>query len=70
MAKVYAAFKSEDFLNMVPSSLPPPNDQLPVSVANICEWTYNCDPAPVGPDIHANFAGYSLIADTLAAELP
>jgi len=68
MADVYAAFESDDFTTMVPSSLPPPNDQLPVSVANLCAWTYNCDPA--GPDIHANFAGYNLIADTLAAELP
>lgn len=70
MANVYAAFDSDEFTIMVPSSLPAPNDQLPVSVANICDLTYNCDPAPVGPDIHANFAGYSLIADTLAAELP
>ncbi len=68
MANVYAAFDSDEFTVMVPSSLPAPNDQLPVSVANICDLTYNCDPA--GPDIHANFAGYSLIADTLAAELP
>jgi len=67
---VYAAFESDDFVTMVQSSLPAPNDQLPVNVANLCEWTYNCDPAPVGPDVHANFAGYSLIAETLAAELP
>jgi hypothetical protein len=70
MANVYAAFESDDFVTMVPSSLPAPNDQLPVNVANLCELTYNCDPAPVGPDVHANFAGYSLIAETLAAELP
>jgi hypothetical protein len=49
---------------------PPPNELLPVNVANICELTYMCDPEPVGPDIHANFAGYSLIADTFAAVLP
>jgi hypothetical protein len=47
-----------------------PNGQLPESVANLCAWTYNCDPPPVGPDIHANFTGYSVIADELAAELP
>ena len=70
MANVYAAFESDDFVTMVPSSLPAPNDQLPVNVANLCELTYNCDPAPVGPDVHANFAGYSLIAETLAVELP
>jgi hypothetical protein len=70
LADVAAAFESDDFGTIVPSSLPPPNDQLPVSVANICEFTYMCDPDPVGPDIHANRAGYSLIADAFAAVLP
>ena len=68
MADVYTAFGSGDF-TMVPSPLDP-NNMLPMSVANICTFTYMCDPAPVGPDIHANVAGYSLIADTLAAILP
>lgn len=70
MADVYAAFESDDFTTMVSSSLPPPNDMLPVSVANICIFTYMCDPDPVGPDIHATVAGYSLIADTMAQQLP
>jgi lysophospholipase L1-like esterase len=70
MADVYSAFESDDFTTMVASTLPAPNDQLPASVFNICEWTYNCDPDPVGPDVHANFAGYSLIAQTIEAELP
>lgn len=70
MADVYAAFESDDFTTMVPSSLPPPNDMLPVSVFNICSFTYMCDAPPRGPDIHANVAGYSLIADTLAGVLP
>ena len=70
MADVYSAFESDDFTTMVASTLPAPNDQLPASVFNICEWTYNCDPDPVGPDVHANFAGYSLIAQTIEAQLP
>jgi len=70
MADVYSAFESDDFTTMVASTLPAPNDQLPASVFNICEWTYNCDPDPVGPDVHANFAGYGLIAQTIEAELP
>jgi lysophospholipase L1-like esterase len=70
MADVYSAFESDDFTTMVASTLLAPNDQLPASVFNICEWTYNCDPDPVGPDVHANFAGYSLIAQTIEAELP
>ncbi len=70
MVDVYAAFQSDDFNTIVPSSLPSPNDMLPVSVANICGFTYMCDAPPVGPDIHANVAGYSLIADAFAAVLP
>ena len=70
MANVYGAFESDDFSTMVPTTMPPPNDMLPVSVANICTLTYMCAPAPVGPDVHANVAGYSLIADTLAESLP
>jgi len=70
MADVYAAFESDDFSTMVSSSLPPPNDTLPVSVANICTFTYMCDASPVGPDIHANVAGYSLIAETMVNVLP
>jgi lysophospholipase L1-like esterase len=69
MADVYTAFKSDDFENIVPSSQPPPNDLLPLSVANICDFTYMCDTA-LGPDIHANVAGYSLIAETIEAVLP
>lgn len=70
LADVAAAFESDDFATIVASSQPPPNDLLPVSVNNICEFTYQCDPDPVGPDIHANNAGYSLIAATIQAILP
>ncbi len=70
LADVAAAFESDNFVTMVSSSLPPPNDVLPVNVANICLLTYMCDLPPVGPDIHANAAGYGLIADTFAAVLP
>jgi len=70
MADVYTAFKSDDFSTIVDTTLPPPNDKLPLSVANICTFTYMCDAPPVGPDIHANIAGYSLIAETMEATLP
>ncbi len=70
IADVAAAFQSDDFATIVPYPLPAPNDQLPVSVANICDFTYMCDADPVGPDIHAKDAGYRLIADTIAAILP
>ena len=69
LADVAAAFESDVF-----DMAPPPNVLLPVSVANICNFTYMCDADPVGPDIHANTAGYALIAETLAktiaAKLP
>ena len=70
MADVYTAFESDDFVTMTSTSLPPPNDMLPLSVANICSFTYMCDAPPVGPDIHANVAGYSLIANTLVDLAP
>ena len=70
VADVAGAFQSDDFTTLVTSALPPPNDMLPLSVSNICDFTYMCDAAPVGPDIHANDAGYSLIADTIEAALP
>ena len=69
LADVAAAFQSDDFVTIVSYPLPAPNDQLPVNVANICDFTYMCDTV-LGPDIHANRAGYRLIADTLAAMLP
>jgi len=62
LADVAFAFESDDF--SIGQSL------LPINVENICELTYACDPPPVGPDIHAKPAGYSLIADTFAAVLP
>ena len=70
VADVAAAFESDDFATIVPSSQPAPNDLLPISVANICELTYMCDPAPVGPDVHARSVGYSRIADAFVAVLP
>ncbi len=69
VADVAAAFQSDDFTTLVPTSLPAPNDMLPLSVANICDFTFMCTPGPRGPDIHANDAGYSLIADTIKLTL-
>ncbi len=70
VADVASAFQSNDFVTLVPSPLPPPNDVVPVNVATICLLTYMCEPEPVGPNIHANPTGYGLIAATFAAELP
>jgi hypothetical protein len=34
-------------------------------VALICEWTWECAPAPRGPNQHANPAGYRVIANAV-----
>ena len=36
--------------------------QVPVAVVEICKLTWMCAAPPVGPNIHANAAGYRLIA--------
>lgn len=38
------------------------SQQAPTDVVNICKLTWMCAPAPQGPDIHANQAGYRTIA--------
>lgn len=43
---------------------------IPENVAVACEMTWMCYAAPFGPDDHANDAGYSLIAQAIAAVLP
>lgn len=70
MADVAFEFESDDFATMVMSSLPPPNDMLPVNVYNICELTFMCDAPPRGPDIHASDAGYVAIANAFLAVAP
>ena len=40
---------------------------LPVNLALICALSWMCAPSPVGPNIHATPAGYSVIADLFAA---
>jgi len=64
LADVATAFGSNNF-----DLAPPPDELLPVAVANICAFTYMCDTV-LGPDIHANRAGYRLIADAIEAMLP
>jgi lysophospholipase L1-like esterase len=39
---------------------------VPVAVAEACRLTWMCAPAPLGPNIHANPAGYGVIADAFA----
>jgi lysophospholipase L1-like esterase len=66
VADVAAAFSTTDFTTQVPL---PGVGTVPLNVARICQWTWMCAPPPVGPNIHANDAGYHVIADTFAALL-
>lgn len=43
--------------------------QVPVAVAGICQLTWMCAASPVGPNIHANPAGYALIASVFEGKL-
>jgi lysophospholipase L1-like esterase len=42
---------------------------VPLAVAEVCRLTWMCAPAPVGPNIHANRAGYGIIAKAFANAL-
>jgi lysophospholipase L1-like esterase len=42
---------------------------VPVAVAEVCRLTWMCAPAPIGPNIHANPAGYGVIAQAFAKAL-
>jgi lysophospholipase L1-like esterase len=42
---------------------------VPVAVAQVCKLTWMCNPAPVGPNIHANKKGYGVIAKTFRKAL-
>ena len=60
VANVSGAFNTTEFTPLVPLA---PGVTVPLNVATVCEWTWMCAPAPVGPNIHANAAGYRQIAD-------
>jgi hypothetical protein len=52
---------------MVPFPTPTGPLVIPLNAAVICQLTYMCAPAPVGPNIHATPVGYGFIAATFAA---
>jgi lysophospholipase L1-like esterase len=66
LADVATAFSTTDFDTLVPL---PDVGTVPLNVVRICQWTWACAPAPIGPDNHANAAGYAVIAATFAATL-
>jgi lysophospholipase L1-like esterase len=67
IADVFSAFHSADFTDQVTL---PGIGTVPRNVAIICQWTWECAPAPRGPNEHANVIGYGVIALTfLLADL-
>jgi lysophospholipase L1-like esterase len=59
VADVAGAFHTSDFTQQVTV---PGLGRLPRNVASICQWTWECAAPPRGPDVHANQAGYQVIA--------
>jgi lysophospholipase L1-like esterase len=66
-ARVDQAFKTYDTSRATTLAGHP--GQVPVAVAEVCRLTWMCAPAPVGPNIHANQAGYGVIAAEFARAL-
>lgn len=66
VADVASQFRSTQFTPTVPLT---PTLTVPLNVARICQWTWMCAPAPQGPNIHANKAGYQQIAEAFEAVL-
>ena len=59
VADVFGAFHTADFSQQVTV---PGFGTLPRNVAAICQWTWECAAPPRGPNVHANQAGYEVIA--------
>ena len=64
VANVFGAFQTGDFGN--PAAVPGLGT-LPRNVADICRWTWECASPPRGPNVHANQAGYQVIAEAFLA---
>jgi lysophospholipase L1-like esterase len=59
IANVFGAFHSGDFTDRVRV---PGLGTVPRNVAVVCLWTWECAPAPRGPNEHARPIGYGVIA--------
>jgi lysophospholipase L1-like esterase len=66
VADVFTAFDSADITSLVNL---PGFGAVPKDVALICQLTWECAAPPVGPNEHANAAGYAVIARTFFATL-
>lgn len=66
VADVETAFAIDDWSTLVPLAGYGP---VPRNLAILCERTWQCHPAPLGPDRHANVLGYRAMADAFAEQL-
>lgn len=66
IADVASVFRSDDFADQ--TTLPGAG-QVPVNVATICRFTFECAAAPVGPNIHPRDSGYRLMALAVLPQL-
>jgi lysophospholipase L1-like esterase len=66
MVNVAAAFKMTVTSQTVLAGV----GTVPLNVAQACLLTWMCQPAPLGPNLHPNDAGYQVIASAIAAVLP
>jgi lysophospholipase L1-like esterase len=62
VANVFGAFDTSNFGDSVAV---PGFGSLPLNVARICQWTWECAAPPRGPNQHANPAGYRVIANAI-----
>jgi lysophospholipase L1-like esterase len=67
VARVDEAFQTYDESRT--ASVPGQPGPAPVDVAAVCRLTWMCAAAPRGPNIHANRAGYGVIARAFATAL-
>lgn len=58
---MYRAFRTADLTDKVTT---PAFGTVPLDVAMVCSYTWECTPPPVGPSEHANVLGYGVIANT------
>jgi lysophospholipase L1-like esterase len=59
IADLETAFAVADFDTLVEQA---DGTTLPLAVARLCQWTWQCTPPPTGPDKHPNPAGYAVTA--------
>jgi lysophospholipase L1-like esterase len=59
VADVAGAFATGDFTDLVKRGR---LGVVPLSVARVCAWTWQCAPPPQGPDTHPNDEGYEVMA--------